>query len=116
MNPNLQNLDPKLKETYDKVMAAQFSQPAQKKEPVPPTPSPIPSMPNPTPVASPSPVNSSQSPAAQVFVASPATPTGKATNVKSPSGKKISPIIFVVLGLAFFAVYTLVWLKVFGII
>ncbi len=117
MNPAQGQLDPKLKETYDRVMGSQFTASAMPKQPVAPSTS-IPSSPiqQSNPVQSPT--QSTQTPAtapAQVFVASPATPNGSKTIVKNPSGKKISPVIFITLGVVFFAAYAVVWLKVFGI-
>lgn len=125
MNPTTQGqLDPKLKETYDRVMGSQFTVPAAPpKSPVMPSasipPSPVQTQTPAQTVQAPLPSSGQAIPAsapAQVFVASPATPNGsKTTVVKNPSGKKISPVIFIILGIAFFAVYAVVWLKVFRI-
>lgn len=124
MNPNVaQSLDPKLKETYDRVMGTHVNSSPQPKPIEPTPPSPIQNKPfEPTPampgnVGAPEPVG----PTTQVFVA--ATPDTGATVKVTPGqtpfkqpGKGISPIIFIVLGLVFFVAYTVIWLKVFSII
>lgn len=120
MNPNLaQTLDPKLKETYDRVMGTQVnSQPSQPpaQKPVEPAPplqaKPIEPAPMPTPMAPSPSVN-------QVFVSEDTKKTvninpNEATTLKKP--KKTSPVIFIVLGAVFFGAYTFIWLKVFGIV
>lgn len=111
MNPAVaQGLDPKLKETYDRVMGTELPKAASS-----PTPPPLasPSAPTPPPVQSqpvePMPAAHTES---QVFVASPTT-SSSAFTAKKP--RKISPVILIALGVAFFGVYTVVWLKVFGI-
>jgi hypothetical protein len=108
MNPNgqQQNLDPKLKEAYDRVMGSQIN-PSQ---PSSPTPAPIqpqapkveqhqtPTSSGPQPIIN---INSNQSP----------------TKIPSASkGKGVSSVLFIVLGLLFFAGYTVIWLKVFKIL
>ena len=116
MNPKTPaDLDPKLKEAYDRVMGGNFSQPiptaptnpTPKIEPVPaPTainPPPLPPLTNPMSVNMP-PLNV-MSPSSAPVTAQPANSAKKKS--------KISPIIFLVVGLAFFAVYAVVWAKVF---
>lgn len=114
MDPKLaQNLDPELKKTYDRIMGTPVNvqSPAPTHEPiqqehvpieqvvVPPAP---PVEQTPSPVSSPEPemVNIN----ATAEVAKPATTKGK-----------ISPVIFIVLGVGFFLFYTVVWLKIFNI-
>ncbi|HKC14558.1 MAG TPA: hypothetical protein VKC89_01160 [Patescibacteria group bacterium] len=115
MNPNQQTLDPKLKETYDRVMGTQMpnaaSSPATASIPQPSASvqSPAPVQPQTQTAEHPA------APPAQVFVATPAAPTGKTVVVKNSNGKKLSPVVLIVVGLAFFVVYTVVWLKVFAI-
>lgn len=118
MNPNAQTLDPKLKETYDRVMGSQFTpQPGPKSTPVQPSASvpvshsPMPASPAPAPAAE----HAGPAPVSQVFVASPTASSSKAAVVKNSGGKKISPLIIVALGIVFFAVYAVVWLKLFAI-
>ena len=121
MNPKTpQDLDPKLKEAYDRVMGANVdtgSVPAQGSQIVPP---PSPAVPpltasasiNQTPLnqtvgaAFPPPINV---PASTYTVPNlqPAQPVKKKS--------KVSPMIFLVIGLAFFAVYAVVWAKIFGL-
>ncbi len=120
MNPNPktpQDLDPKLKEAYDRVMGGNFSQPMPtvptnpppKIEPVPaatayPTPPSIP-LTNPIPVVNNLAPLSAMSPSSAPIAAQPAASTKKKS--------KISPVLFLFVGLAFFAVYAVVWAKVF---
>ncbi len=118
MNPKTpQDLDPKLKEAYDRVMGANVdngSAPAQGPQVVPP---PQPMTP---PTAS---VPPSQTPFNQTVEAPPpinvSAPTYTVPNLQpaQPVKKKskVSPVIFLVVGLAFFAVYAVVWAKIFGL-
>lgn len=106
MNPSAQTMDPNLKETYDKVMATQLpGQPSSQPKVIEPTPSASPVQPETKEQSKPATAQTSQ-----VFVASPTTPTG----VKK-TGKGVSPVALGVAALAFFAIYAVVWLKVFGI-
>lgn len=118
MNPAAaQNLDPKLKETYDRIMGTQAAPaqppsqkpsdaPTQPQEHVPieqvvvPQVSPVEQVPSPVTSAEPEMVNIN----ATAEVAKPAAVKGK-----------ISPVIFIVLGVGFFLFYTVVWLKIFNI-
>lgn len=117
MNPNQQTLDPKLKETYDRVMGSQFTpQPVQENTPVQPSASaPILHSPIQESAVAPAVESAGPAPVSQVYVASPAQPAGKSTVVKNPGGKKISPVAFIGLGIVFFAIYAVVWLKIFAI-
>lgn len=115
MNPKTPaDLDPKLKEAYDRVMGGNFApsaptappNPAPKIEPVPapPTnPQPLPPLTNPVSVNMP-PLNV-MSPSSAASTEPPAANTKKKL--------KISPMIFLVAGLAFFAIYAVVWGKIF---
>ncbi len=117
MNPKTPaDLDPKLKEAYDRVMGGNFApsaptatppNPAPKIETVPAPPAtnppPLPPLTNPMSVNMP-PLNV-MSPSSAPVTAQPANSAKKKS--------KISPIIFLIVGLAFFAVYAVVWAKVF---
>lgn len=120
MNPNLaQSLDPKLKETYDRVMGMQLNpRPATPKSPQPVAPVPQ----SQTPVQPASPVSAPEHSAqddSQVEMVNINTPTPQGqTNTTAASAKKskIKPVIFVAAGVLFFAIYTVIWLKFFSII
>lgn len=107
MNPaTAQGLDPKLKETYDRVMGTQVNPLPSAAKPVEPSaPTPLPSAQHNEPI----PVSHTDT---HVFVA---TPSASSQNFTAKKSSKISPVIFIVAGLVFFAVYTVVWLKVFNI-
>jgi len=106
MNPNAQqNLDPKLKEAYDRVMGTQINPQASS-----PAPSPVlPQAPKAQEHATPAPAG----PQPIINISSIQTP---AKTQSTSKGKGISSILFIVLGFLFFAGYTVVWLKVFKII
>ncbi|MCL5746935.1 MAG: hypothetical protein M1277_01460 [Patescibacteria group bacterium] len=118
MNPKTpQDLDPKLKEAYDRVMGANVdngSAPAQGPQVVPP-PQPM------TPPTASAPVNQAPpfSPTAETppinVSASPYTVPDLQPAQPAKKKSKISPAIFLVVGLAFFAVYAVVWAKIFGL-
>lgn len=115
MNPTAPQLDPKLKETYDRVMGAQMPK-ATSSPTTASIPQPSASVQSPAPVQpQPQTAERPAAPPAQVFVATPAAPTGKTVVVKNSNGKKLSPVVLMVVGLAFFVVYTVVWLKIFAI-
>lgn len=110
MNPKTpQDLDPKLKEAYERVMGGNQGQPLSPATPpgtpVPPQ-APPPSVPLTNPFANPQPPTTTnvQSPSS-----SPMGTNGKPMKKKL----KMSPIIFLVVGLAFFVVYAVVWAKIF---
>ncbi len=101
MNPNLaQNLDPKLKEAYDRVMGTDVR-----------------SSPEPTPKIE---VKTTQFPTQPIteapFVSPQTIKPSVLETVPAKSDRKISPVIFAVVGIAFFLLYTLIWLKVFSVI
>ena len=120
MNPKTpQDLDPKLKEAYDRVMGANVdtgSVPVQGPQIVPPPSPAVPPLTASAPIdqtpfnrtvgASPPPINVS-APTYTVPNLQPAQPVKKKS--------KVSPVIFLVIGLAFFAVYAVVWAKIFGL-
>lgn len=126
MNPTLaQTLDPKLKEAYDRVMGTQTS-PSQPPTPAPNVPpastieQPVTVPPTPTsftPPIQPSPAHSEPAepvePVTQVYHAQ-AQPVST-TTLNSQKKSKISWWVFVLMGLAFFIVYTLVWIRVFNV-
>lgn len=116
MNPKTpQDLDPKLKEAYERVMSGNQG-------------SPLSSSPSPLPKTESAPL-ASQTPPPSIPLTNPnVTPQPTPTTVQSPSiaplganGKplkkkmKISPIIFLVIGLGFFVAYALVWGKIFNL-
>lgn len=114
MNPTTaQGLDPQLKATYDRVMGTELPKTGnivgstqQTVQPPAPSAPPVQAQSNePTPAAHTE---------AQVFVASPAPSSQQAFTAKKTH--KISPVVWIVLAIAFFGVYTGVWLKVFGIV
>lgn len=133
MNPNLGTLDPKLKETYDRVMGADVgarlqgeaadkggtsSQPDQKTQPAPqvqPTKEvhlPVEhnaAVPTPPP-ATPEPAPQEESQTEMVNINATVSQAKPAAVV---SKKKSSPVIFIVAGVGFFLLYTVIWLKVF---
>ncbi len=97
-------LDPKLKEVYERVMGTSVSS-APKVSSVPPKPV------APTPVAIPQPENpKSQIPQAPI-ASQPQSPT-QAISVK-PHGH-ISPFVWILGGLTFVIIYALAWIKIFN--
>lgn len=120
MDPKgLPNLDPKLKEAYERVMSTSISSSAPSAPTTASAPTPAPqatapaqAAPTPaavasSPVAAPQPTSIPQSTSASTFVAGN-TPAAS-------SGSKISPVLLVIAGIIFFAVYTLFWLRFFNI-
>ncbi|GDX62040.1 hypothetical protein LBMAG33_3500 [Candidatus Levyibacteriota bacterium] len=112
MNKKTDTLDPKLKEIYDRVMNSHISKPNQ------PVSTPIKS-PAPTPAASNQILHSTPEKTTQVFVANSSkdatknTPSIDEKNKEKKSG--ISPVIFTICGIIFFAIYTIFWFKIFNI-
>jgi len=120
MNPNPktpQDLDPKLKEAYDRVMGGNYS------PSTPTTPNPIPKLetvpvpvttsPPSTPLTNPMPINVPPS-MPPLSAMSPSTaPLNEQPIASAKKKSKLSPIIFLVIGLAFFAIYAVVWGKIF---
>lgn len=136
MNPKgVNDLDPKLKETYERVMGTSLTpqQPAGQANVLPPEPSsPQPvlkteTVQNETPTAS-APLPEPEMVASpQVFKAgdpfkdidpppSEVITNNAVVNTPKVKGKnKLMPVLLVVGGLVFFAIYAVVWAKVFGL-
>lgn len=146
MNPKTVNdLDPKLKETYERIMGTSFpaastqttNQP-QNQTPVvntPPAPDPVAQQPvqtDPPPMMQPTPVTSDPMQASQIFRAGdpfqapsapPADLIAKANMsagvvAPEPQQKKKSkamPILLGLGGIIFFIAYGVIWAKVFGL-
>jgi len=102
MDKNISQLDPKLKEAYDRVMGTVVT---------PPTAAPVEHV-NTTPIAhsEPAPIATAVSHQA---VQSPVSTTQTATVPHKKSGSKA--FIFLLAGIAFFIVYALVWIKMFNL-
>lgn len=138
MNPkNLNDLDPKLREAYEKVMGTNFSpqapQPSQQPETQPATNTPIMQTapadePTPAiqtiPTQPPAPVNpaSSPLPTQNPFVQTPEPPPTVFTQtdnnlptMQKPKKHGLMAIIFLLGGSIFFAAYAVIWAKVFGL-
>lgn len=125
------NLDPKLKETYDKVMGTSTS-------PAAPQPAAAPAMPPPAAqaaapdqsMATPPPTDAAQAAASSIpqppytadnlsFQAAIQTPAAN----QVPLGNVVAPkqtssllrILYIVGGVIFFVVYTFVWVKIFNL-
>jgi hypothetical protein len=133
MNPKTPaNLDPKLKETYERVMGTSFASatppPAQPRpvqttvvqEPQPPIAAqPVTPPPPPIDVANPASemVSSPQTPKIgdpfKETVPPPATVVMKGNNAKKKN--ILLPVLLVVGGLIFFIAYGVIWAKVFGL-
>ena len=96
MDKTTPQLDPKLREAYDRVMGTVVT---------PPPPA------NPEPVSIPPVQPVMQQPAQTVNVQSPTTE--KAAQIKKK--RKVSPLIIVLGVIIFLAVYAVVWVKYFGL-
>jgi hypothetical protein len=131
MDPQkLSQLDPKLREAYQRVMGTSIpnppqAPPVQRQAPVPqPQPTPksvetpsmptppsqhieaIPTQPQPIPVQAPS--NFAN------FTPPPSTPQAQTITMKKKSGI-VMPIIFTIVGLIFIVIYTFFWTKIFNL-
>jgi hypothetical protein len=133
MNPKAPgNLDPKLKETYERVMGTSFGSatpaPAQKRtvqttvvqEPQASiTPQPVATVPPPIDVANPLPemVSSPQTPKGDPFKETVPPPTTVIMKGNATQKKKniLLPVFLVIGGLIFFVAYAVFWAKVFGL-
>jgi hypothetical protein len=136
MNPkDINNLDPKLKETYDRVMGTSLganptAAPATMEvQPIAPpqekaqTVVPQPAEQNPLGSAQPE-TSTPDTNVSQVFRADSSSKPSETANVSSPSfkkeapkkmsGNKLLPII-VVVAIVFFAIYAVVWAKLLGL-
>lgn len=114
MNPKTSaDLDPKLKEAYDRVMGGNFT------PSTPTAPNPIPKIETvPAPATNPPPSTSLTNPMSvnmpPLSVMSPSTIASTEQPTTSTKKKsKISPIIFLIVGLVFFVIYAVVWGKIF---
>lgn len=108
------NLDPKLKEVYERVMGT----PTAKSGVIPPLPTPAPAavQPPPKPQA-PAPQTPVQPTMMQATPNTSGPATSSTTFVAQPPATKpkISPVIIIVGGVAFFIAYVLFWLSFFGV-
>ena len=114
MNPKTpQDLDPKLKEAYDRVMGGNFT------PSTPTVPNPVPKIETvAAPITNPPPLTPLTNPMSvnmpPLSVMSPSTSASTEQPASSTKKKpKISPIIFLIVGLTFFAIYAVVWGKIF---
>jgi hypothetical protein len=141
MNPTTNNLDPKLKEVYEKVMGTSFdpdvqqqkesqkatvaTQPILQTQPIsqvplasvfqPQTP---PRVAEP-PAFAPSNIQQATQPVNPTEVFKPLAAQNNQTATLNTSAVKkrgISPVILVLGGITFFVLYTVIWAKVFGLI
>jgi hypothetical protein len=135
MDPQTQNnLDPKLKETYDRVMgtttAPAGGQPAAAAPSTPPPAAPTPAAPVDANAGTPPAADASQNTGSSIpqtpytadnlsFQAAIQTPV----NTQVPLGGMVAPrqsssllrILYIVGGVVFFVVYTFVWVKIFNL-
>lgn len=115
MNPNLaQNLDPKLKETYDRVMGTQLNpQPAQKTQPAPKPAQPVQEvhLPQTPPPTAPEPTLQKEPEVEMVNI----NGTVSVAKPAAVSKKKSSLVVFIAAGIGFLLLYTIIWFKVFKI-
>lgn len=128
MDKQQQNLDPKLKEIYERVMGTNVaSAPPPQTQAVPQAPAPITApvaqaapLPTttPTPVVSPPPAQpAAPAPAANQTHVQQKTAKGTTTFVaqQGSSSKTVLPILYLIGGIIFLLVYTIFWMRVFGI-
>ena len=128
MDPNaLSNLDPKLKETYEKVMGTNTASPAQSAPPTPVDGAPTPIQENPNsdglsaPIQPPLPDNpaqSSESPQTVTINQPLPNPAAASSDIiTKPQGGHGGLIkVFYVLGATvFFVIYIFFWMKIFNI-
>lgn len=118
------NLDPKLKEVYERVMGTPVGgtnpQPASQ-PPLPPQTQPSwapPLPPPPSPIPPPPPPQTSAPQQSRPFpvVNLPAAAPKQETAVSVPQKKShLTTIIFAIVGLVFFAVYALFWMRFFNL-
>lgn len=122
MNPkDPGSLDPKLRETYERVMGTSFtpqqppsSQPPAEPEAPLPTPQPQPETPLPAP--EPEPQAEPQPDPISIPDTPPEMVPSPMTSDPTPSNSsKLKPIFLTLGGIIFFAVYAFIWAKVFGV-
>lgn len=129
------NLDPKLKEAYERVMGL-APNPSVQKTPATPTSTPAAQpVPQPTPAATPAPATPTPQP--QPTPAAPsAMPTMQTVGTAKPNAtspvhltsqihgfvaskqkkkSQLSPVVIVLAAVVFIVVYTLVWVKIFNV-
>jgi hypothetical protein len=131
MNPKgPADLDPKLKETYERVMGTSFTPatPLAQTRPVQTTvvqdpQSPVTTQP-PQPInaatSAPEMVSSPQMPKmGESFKGSEESPANVLINgstaIKTPKKSSLTPVLFIIGGLIFFVAYAVIWAKVFGL-
>ena len=141
MNPTTNNLDPKLKEVYEKVMGISFdpdaqqqmetqkttvtTQPILQTQPISQVPLSSVFQPQTPPRAAeppafvPSSIQQTTQPVNPTEVFKPVAAQNNQTatfNVSEVKKRGISPVILVLGGITFFALYTVIWAKIFGLI
>jgi hypothetical protein len=115
MDPNaLSALDPKLRETYERVMGTSTPQPAATQPAHPPTTqNTTPASPTPSPVMQ-TPFAPDQTPAA-VTISQPLPNSAPIESLKIPHGHSVLINILYILGaLVFFGIYVFFWAKIFN--
>jgi hypothetical protein len=131
MNPkSLNDLDPKLKETYERVMGTSLTPTNSASTPTQSAPRPMQTTITQEPVTKPAePIQQPFVKTAPEMVASPQTtkPTAPFTGIVIPSTntlqsaavtkkkKSLRPILLIAGGIVFFIAYGVVWAKVFGL-
>lgn len=108
MDKNLNNLDPKLKEAYDRVMGTNFTPPTKPQAP----------QQGPLMQTQPVPESFNNKEDTPEFNPAPAQPLSSfMQEEQNPAKKKMNflPILFVIGGIAFLAVYAVIWAKIFGL-
>jgi len=129
---SVNDLDPKLKETYERVMGTSLGgsptpPPTMDTQPVTAQLEPQPqtqAQPEPPPEA-PTPLPTEGSTVSQVFRADNTNKATETATVNPPSknekaaktggGKKLLPVIIIVCAVVFFAIYAVIWAKLLGL-
>lgn len=115
------NLDPKLKEVYERVMGTPVNSPSTPTTPAPIASSPISSPPSPPPTTSSPVTEPTPAPSTQTFVAHNTVPIATKVSVSSSvvtpakSKKKISMPILILGMVGFLVAYAFFWVKVFNL-
>ncbi len=133
MDPNTTNLDPKLKEMYNRVMSTPVPPVSPAGGPPPasstpdPIPTPMPSMPPAPEAPVPPPAQTTPAPVMETppttemhsAIPMPVAPKPISAAIVGGAGKKkgggIFPVILVLGGIIFLAVYTVFWIKFFNL-
>lgn len=127
---SVNDLDPKLKETYERVMGTSLGgsptttpPPTMETQPVAIQPEPQPQ--TKAPSEPPTPLPSEGSTVSQVFRADNTNKSTETATVNPPSknekaaktdgGKKLLPVIIIVGAVVFFAIYAVIWAKLLGL-